>query len=444
MNKTIKKVILSLILISVLFFTVKAFATETALDNTVNSDAMATAPIAEEGGYIPEEWRRGPVANNDSIINENVFSAEEIYTLEDKTVEGDMFVFAIEKINMKNVTVNGNAFLFSDKANLENVTVNGSAYVFAMNFDSKELSVNGNLYLLSEDATLTSNEMSIKDFYVFAEELDFKAPVLRDAIIAGDDITVEDGTVIGRNFTYPSDKKVVIGENVTVSGNKETFEMDAEVSEDSNVGTSVVIEKDGVKDIALSVLGTVLVSGIVLIVVVLRSSRIVKISRRDSNAVSLLKTIGAGFVFFVVSIVLAVIVMITIVGIPLSIIWILMLIIFVFISAPVAAVAIVSAFTKEDMPKSKLYFMSLLVLVVLAVIDNLSLGIVSGLISFAVTFIGLGTIYYLITNKDRKIKDKKENEVVTTGTVVEEKEVKDASDDLISKIDEIDKIDEIK
>ena len=88
MNKTVKKVLISIILISVLLVSVRVFATEavtTVMENTVNYDHLVM-PISEdledsEGAYIPEEWRRDTVVSSDSIIDDNVLAGDEKYIL---------------------------------------------------------------------------------------------------------------------------------------------------------------------------------------------------------------------------------------------------------------------------------------------------------------------------------------------------------------------------
>ena len=464
MNKIAKR-ILSIVMIVVLLFTVKVIATENlAVENEVINYDDQVMPISEnyeEGALVPEEWRRDAIGAENSIINDNVFASGEEYTLEDKYIQGDMFLCAID-VDLKNVTITGNLFMFAENATLENVSVSGSVYMFAIDLESKDLSVAGTVYLLAEDTKIESDEMSINDLYVVStESLKINAIISRDAKILGENIDVENGTVIGRNFVYPSDENVTIDDGVVVYGETETYE--ANVDETNNAGTNVTVEKNGVKDILSSIIASVLVTGIVLLLVVAFSEKLVKVSKMEPREVNLFKTIGKGFLFFVASIAIIIILVFTVIGIPLSIMWLLAIILFAFISEPVAAIAIVSALSKDDnMSKTKIYGLSLIVLVILALLDNLSLGFVGFVISFAVTCLGFGTLYNAITNKDEKIKTKKakkvvvKNDVEDSSIVIKEnikvekakevineaeesdEETTDENVDVLNKLDEID------
>lgn len=461
MNKTVKKVI-GLVIAIILLATNCTFATETLENEVANYDdqIMLLSEEFEEGAMIPTEWRRD-IQSDDSIINNNVFESGDEYVLEDKYVQGDMYVGTIDA-KLKNVTITGNLFMFAENAELENVSVTGSVYMFALNLDAKDLNVSGTLYLLSEDAKIVTDEMSISDLYTYSEDLEVKAIISRDALISGKDIKIQDGTIIGRNLTYPEDQDIEIGENIIVGGETTTYKMDEETEDDSSA--IVTVEENGAKNTISSILYSTVLMGIVLIFVVMFSDKIVKVSRIEPKETNLFKTMGIGFLVLLVAIVLIFVLLISFFGIPLSLIWILILILAVFISTPVAAVALASVFVKDnDITKQKLYFVSLLIVFVLSILDNLPLGIVGVVVSAAVLFLGLGTLYNVIVkkiNKNKKkkvtVKDDVKNEEVTvitenTSDVLNAKEVisevqdNDENDDELAEenIDVLNKLDEI-
>ena len=300
MNKTVKFVIAIIILFAIVFG-VKSYATE-VLDNTVVNYDDQVMPISEEdegalipaewrrdqGGYIPEDWRREETSN---IVDGNLFEAGEEYILEDKNVLGDAYI-AGDKVTLKNVTISGNLFLFGNIVNFENVYITGSAYIFGLDFKSNEFGVAGTLYLASEDADMNAVESSFKDIYAFAENLELSAIVNRDMFIAGDNLNVNEGTTIGRNFIYPSDVNVEIDASVKAQGETKTFEMEND--------EAVVVEEPSITEtIKTSITSTITFSSIILIFVVVCSDKIVAISRKGNGYGNILPAAGKGLLVMI-------------------------------------------------------------------------------------------------------------------------------------------------
>ena len=448
MNKTVKFVIAIIILVAIVFG-VKSYATE-VLDNTVVNYDDQVMPISDEdegalipaewrrdqGGYIPEDWRREETSN---IVDGNLFEAGEEYILEDKNVLGDAYI-AGDKVTLKNVTISGNLFLFGNTVNFENVYITGSAYIFGLDFKSNEFGVAGTLYLASEDADMNAVESSFKDIYAFAENLELSAIVNRDMFIAGDNLNVNEGTTIGRNFMYPSDVNVEIDASVKAQGETKTFEMEND--------EAVVVEEPSITEtIKTSITSTITFSSVILIFVVVCSDKIVAISRKGNGYGNILPAAGKGLLVMIGGLIGFVLLLVTVVGIPLALIGLLLLIVLFVVALPVAAVSLTSMFLKGDIGKMKLFLVSLVVLLVISVVESLPLGLLGVIISFVLFSFGIGMAVNAITKKVDVKKEKNVNPIVMSG---EEKEVKAAkvveedegttaeNIDILNKLDEID------
>ena len=448
MNKTVKFVIAIIILVAIVFG-VKSYATE-VLDNTVVNYDDQVMPISDEdegalipaewrrdqGGYIPEDWRREETSN---IVDGNLFEAGEEYILEDKNVLGDAYI-AGDKVTLKNVTISGNLFLFGNIVNFENVYITGSAYIFGLDFKSNEFGVAGTLYLASEDADMNAVESSFKDIYAFAENLELSAIVNRDMFIAGDNLNVNEGTTIGRNFIYPSDVNVEIDASVKAQGETKTFEMEND--------EAVVVEEPSITEtIKTSITSTITFSSIILIFVVVCSDKIVAISRKGNGYGNILPAAGKGLLVMIGGLIGFVLLLVTVVGIPLALIGLLLLIVLFVVALPVAAVSLTSMFLKGDIGKMKLFLVSLVVLLVISVVESLPLGLLGVIISFVLFSFGIGITVNAITKKVEVKKEKNVNPIVMSGEekevkaakVVEEEEGTTAENiDILNKLDEID------
>lgn len=448
MNKTVKFVIAIIILVAIVFG-VKSYATE-VLDNTVVNYDDQVMPISDEdegalipaewrrdqGGYIPEDWRREETSN---IVDGNLFEAGEEYILEDKNVLGDAYI-AGDKVTLKNVTISGNLFLFGNIVNFENVYITGSAYIFGLDFKSNEFGVAGTLYLASEDADMNAVESSFKDIYAFAENLELSAIVNRDMFIAGDNLNVNEGTTIGRNFIYPSDVNVEIDASVKAQGETKTFEMEND--------EAVVVEEPSITEtIKTSITSTITFSSIILIFVVVCSDKIVAISRKGNGYGNILPAAGKGLLVMIGGLIGFVLLLVTVVGIPLALIGLLLLIVLFVVALPVAAVSLTSMFLKGDIGKMKLFLVSLVVLLVISVVESLPLGLLGVIISFVLFSFGIGITVNAITKKVDVKKEKNVNPIVMSGEekevkaakVVEEEEGTTAENiDILNKLDEID------
>ena len=437
MNKTVKFIIAMLVLVAIVFG-LKSYATE-VLDNTVVNydDQVMPISVEDEGNYIPAEWRRD--VNTSNIMDGNLFEAGDEYILEDKDVLGDAYI-AGDNVTLKDVTISGNLFLFGSNVSFENVYVTGSAYVFGLEFDSNEYEVAGTLYLASEEADIKSVESSFKDVYAYAEKLELSAIVNRDMIIAGEVLNVDEGTTIGRNFTYPSDVDVEIDESVKAQGETTTFEM--------NSSENVVVEEPPVLEtIKSSITSTLTFSSVILIFVVLCSDKIIAVSRKGNGYGNILPAAGKGLLVIIGGFIAFVLLAITIIGIPLALIGLLLLIVLFVIALPVAAVSLTSMFLKGDINKMKLFLVSLVVLLVISVVESLPLGLLGVIISFVIFSFGIGMAVNAITKKVDVKTEKNaypmvmtvEKKEVKAAKVVEEEEETTAENiDVLNKLDEID------
>ena len=337
-------------------------------------------------GVVPEEYWR----NEESLKRGDLFVIEDNYTL-DGYVDGNVYVLA------KSVTINGE--------------VNGNAFILA-----NSIVVSGNIYgsLYAAGDVITIENAQITDVYLAAGSdivLSENATITREAKMTAEAIVIE-GAITGD--LYSSSETVKLHQGGLVTGN---VVYTGELSE-ANVGqiggVKQKIEKsevattnktDTVKEKVTSVLFKTFTALLIIGLVVLASN---KKSEANITVGECIKGVCLGLVWVIVIPVIAIALMCTVVGIPFSVLLILVYIALYFIAIPAVSLQITAYLLNKNNNDSKvaLWLLSTVAYCVIAIVR--SIPVIGGWITVLVGLYGFNLIIKTLFSKKKKEDSKEE------------------------------------
>ena len=257
-------------------------------------------------------FKAGDTINSEEEVNSTSFFAGNNINLS-STIDGLSFVA-------------GNNIIVSNKQDYLFVAGNN---IEVVNADTKDAFVAGN--------SVTIESSKIRDLYVAAEDITITSDITRDAYIGGNKVTINgaiegdleldaDEIIIGEKASvngtlkYPEKANIKIAETAKVQ-NKETYKV-------KEVNTEVTI-KDTIISAVISFLSLLLVAFILLAT---NKKLFKQISKEEKSVSYFLKNslIGLGLLLLIP--LLAIIALFTVIGIPISIIVLLLYGIFIYIS----------------------------------------------------------------------------------------------------------------
>ena len=335
-------------------------------------------------------------------INVNAKTTEGFYADESLTLNKEIGTTTFAAGNNVNVSskIDGISFIAGN-----NVTLSG-------NHD----------YLFTAGNNIVATEITTKDAFIAGNVIKINACNIRDLYVAGETVTIDSN--IGRNI-YAGGNKVII--NGTIEGNvtlgaeeivigKETvIKGTLKYPEDSKIdlqeGSKVEsIEKYEVEDInvevsAVSIIQERIISFvsillIALILLALNKDVFKKIAELEKSASFILKNTCIGFGYLLLIPIVAIIALITVIGIPLSIISLLIYGIMIYLSVIATSYYLGNWILKDKINNEYLLLtVSLLAIYILKLIP-----IIGGLVSFISLCLGLSIYINLIISKTKQNK----------------------------------------
>ena len=270
---------------------------------------IVTVPVFAAGNNA---FKAGETINSEEDVNSTSFFAGNNINLS-STIDGLSFVA-------------GNNIIVSNKQDYLFVAGNN---IEVVNADTKDAFIAGN--------SVTIESSKIRDLYVAAEYITITSDITRDAYIGGNKVTINgaiegdleldaDEIIIGEKASvngtlkYPEKANIKIAETAKVQ-NKETYKV-------KEVNTEVTI-KDTIISAVISFLSLLLVAFILLAT---NKKLFKQISKEEKSVSYFLKNslIGLGLLLLIP--LLAIIALFTVIGIPISIIALLLYGIFIYIS----------------------------------------------------------------------------------------------------------------
>ena len=265
--------------------------------------------------------------------------------------------------------------------------------VYLKDIETKDAFVAGN------DITIESS--TIRDLYAAAETIEIASDISRnaylagntifinskiegDVVVAGEDIELGENAVITGTFKYPKEVKPVIHSKAEI-GKKETYKSsDGVVEIDYNPSPYARIFSK-----MMSFLSLLLIA---LLLLLLRKDLYKKIDKTKKEGMEVLKLFGTGFLTLVAAPIMAIIVMITVIGIPLSVLTLMLYGVLIYLSAIPTAYYFGKWILKDKIKNDYL----LLTVSLLAIFLVELIPVLGGLVGFISLTVGLGIYVNLL------------------------------------------------
>lgn len=392
-----RKIALVLVLLIALLGSTFVFATD-----DLDMDAKTNINLKDLVGEEAEE-------NNDDLImpislDEEV--KEGARTVSDGT-RGDLFV--LQNNSSIEEDVDGNLYIMADNVDIA-ANVYGNIFVMGRNVNIKG-NIEGSAFILAENLNFVYGQ--VKDVYFYANNISVseEAVILREAKMMGDAITIS-GSITGD--MYSQAETITLSETGSITGKlvysaKELYQANEDQigsTEKQEIQNEEVKEKSVFVSKAEDVLYETFTALFIIGLIVLMANKNMegKITVADS-----VKGVIGGIVWIIVIPVIVVLLMITLIGLPFSIILLMIYILMFFVAIPAMSLQI-SAYIlniKNKDSKVLLWLLAVVIYCGLAILREIpTLGIIITLLA--------GTYGFNLIIKTLFSKKKKEDDVINT------------------------------
>lgn len=364
--------------------------------NEVKEDELQAAPISSA---------LDATAPIDSNLEDSEILEQEDST---KTTRGDLYV--LETNTSIEEDVDGNLFILADNADIS-ANVAGNVFIMATNVKLKG-NVSGSVFALANNVNFIQGQVT--DVYFFGTNITIEenAIVSREAKIMGNTINIS-GTITGDLYTQADN--ISLDETGSITGKlvysgKLTQAVEGQIGniEKQEIKTPEIERKSSFETKAESILyKTVTALCIIGLMVLVTDKKFeTKITLSDT-----VKGIIGGIVWIIVIPVIVLVLMLTIIGLPFSLILLMLYILMFFVAIPAVSLQI-SAYIlnlKNKDSKVLLWLLGVIIYCALAILRQIP--VVGIILTFAIGVYGYNLI--IKTLFPRKKKDSKENPVVT-------------------------------
>ena len=431
----IKKILVSLIIsITILTVGVNVFAVTSTkskstkiTNNTVENEVSNETKEEENENKTKTKNTVKNEAKNefkneidDETKNENkVDSKKEKETTKLKKINSDVVSAEVdEDITYKDVTINGNVFVAgSQKVTFNNVKVNGDVIVMSNEIEIIDSEVDGSLYVTVGKISIKNSK--IVSSYLCGQTLNISndVKISRELRVVGANVEINEITV-GRD-TYIYSENVKIGEDAEFSGKAIIKTENGEISEDAYINDLdyeeikyVVNGENTNQRIIIYLLGKGTEIVIILIVAIFILGGFPKFSEVNSSLRlrDFFRTFFTGLLEILVIVALSIGLLFTGYGAGYGLILLNLLMVFVILGKVIFIISFAIRFScsPEKNSKIKAFFATVLVSLVLALIEMISLlgsiGFVIILIINAILAItGFGSMFRVIFTSKKKI-----------------------------------------
>jgi len=375
-----------------------AFATTTGLeeflDLTVDSNVASDAPLLTD---LPVDSESVSIINDTVTIDADIYTNGENVVLEEN-VNGSVHITATS-VNITSNQIEGNLFVIADEINI-NSYIKGSAFLIAntINFNGEVY----DLYTISNNLNINSDS-NCNSIKTISENLNIEGNVERNLYAISSNLNlVENSNVLINGNIYCLGE--VFGDK-TKAENIEFYTPNFEIKEE----TVNAIEK-GLKT-AFFVL-TVSTGFLIIMAIVIFTSR-KRIENVDISN-NFFKYIGDGLVYYLLSILISILLMVTIIGIPFAILLLVLItLLMAKITLPLATIEIAKLMLKNKERKSKI-LVTLIAFFVFLCVQYLKLvPVIGNLLNLILSLYGFGIIVNaLLKNK----KNEPEIEIITNNS----------------------------
>lgn len=402
MKKSI--IIISILLLSLMVFTSQTFAT------SVPEDAKVNTPVATENNNPTLYEVQNEVMPISIDLEEDSYSQDYI--------EDDVYI-ASDKIVLEK-SVNGNVYLCGDEINITSSMILGNVYVFG-NTIKIDADITGSIYAAAKEITITGGAA---DAYIMTEKVNFEenSYISRNARVIGNVLNLKGS--IERDLYSLSNETNILG---TVFGGvrgKIYYSGNLNLEENTKVGETIKLE-DKTEDIKentstffemlsqalnrLIVVTQIFTALVIIIIIGLFAKKYEEVSKVKRNYIT---DLIRGFLCLICIPIISIFLFITIIGMPLGIVMIVIYILALFLSLPMASIDVARMVLKEKLDKKwKLILAAIAVYLVLELVRLIPF--IGGIIRFIFIIYGLNLI---LSFPFKKSKNKKEEQQVIVTT----------------------------
>lgn len=357
------------------------------IDNVVNNEFQNQVENTTNIGT------QNQVENEKNSINsykDLYFIDNEVEITED-IVNGDIYVIA-QNIKITSNIVYGNVFVIAENVEIDS-EVTGYAYIIA-----NRINVNNNIegmYVLSNTLNINSDATIKTDVKAVCDELNLDGVIERNLLISSENINI--------NFAGELPK---VNGNITYSGNLNSDE-EAILGEITKIEVPVPdaqeIQKVRIKTEITDFIIQSITALIVIAIVILLFNN--KFNYENKVAINYVKDIAIGFGLLILIPIIAVVLCLTIIGLPIGIMAMVIYVLLLCISLPVASIVIAIQIFNEKLDTNvKKIFAGLLIYIIIKGISYLP--VIGGIVRFLSLLFGFKIILEKIFMKDKKIEVK--------------------------------------
>lgn len=333
---------------------------------------------------------------NENVINSDLYLSEENISVEEN-VNGNVYLIG-KNVNVVSSRIEGNIFILGDSVTI-NSNISGSIYVLGNN-----VSISGtmnDIYAVVDKINILEDSIC-RDIKVVGTKINISGIVNRDLYGATGQVEI---TETGKVNGTLSSAKEVLGNTDNVNEIKiiEDITPDINSSEEKMQEVSEAIEKW----INIFFFISAEMTGLIILAIIVGFTSKKKINTSDFKENSLKDTMF-GLVYFGLAIAIIIVLMLTVIGIPVSILLALILwFIFWKITIPVASIQITKALLdKKEKSKVFVCFIAFIIFTLIRCINFIpSIG------SVFETIVSLYGFGYMIRSIIRKNKEEDLNEV---------------------------------
>ena len=319
----------------------------------------------------------------------------------DKLVDGNVYIMG----NNVEITgqVNGNLFVLANSVKFDNSYVRYSIFVCA-----KDIYYNGacnDLYAASNKLEMTYESYVIRDVKAVSSNTILKAAIGRDVDLETSSLNLGEENqkpIIYGNFRYSANEEKNISEGI-VEG-EITYKANTPKNDSKSIGNQI-------KNVLITFLTVIATAIIICLILSKFAPNFVSSLTNNVTVGSIIKTCLKGLAILALGFILAILLLISEIGIKLGFIVILALILIGLFATPLAAIYITNALKPVlKIEKTILYYV-VLALVAIILQGITYIPVVGGIISIIVFLLGYGSIVSIVW-KSKVISEEEQKEKI--------------------------------
>lgn len=333
---------------------------------------------------------------SDSVIYDDVYQSGDDIIL-DESVSGNVYLFG-NNVTISSGYIYGSVFVFANTITIENTFITGNIFAagetITMNGTATDIYVAGSKFYLGEESEI------YRDIRIASQKVDIKGYVSRNAYIGSDNILISDSAAIDGDLEYYSNSEANIPAGV-IYGNVNFVKEEAKTYTKTNVG----------REYAVSLISKLVLTLVIATFIIFCMPKFVAIEKEQNVTNKLLVSLGLGIATLILIPILSIILLITIIGAPVSAILMMVYVLLFLIASSITSIVATTYIVDKIKPESnsKLYFLGItaLVTIVMWIITKIPYIGFAGSCIFGL--VGIGLVISYMFRRDKKVKG---NEIV--------------------------------